>query len=348
MNIVAKRITAAPVFVLAALVALLLSGCEASAPEKTGVKGKPVIGVLMYRQGDIYIDLVTEAIEKTLSGRAEIELLFAQNDQMVQNDQIDALLKKNIDALALNIVDPQAAAKAVDALKKADVPVVFFNREPDLEMLKSYARARFVGTTAFDAGIMQGDIIAELWRDHPDFDRNKDGKCQYMMIQANLDNPEAVARTEYSVKQARDKGIVMQQVGETLLCNWDDKVAYTAVRLLFPLYKDTLELIIANNDSMALGAIEALQEHGFNLENGDPEKFIPVVGVDAVPRATEAVTKGIMSGTVVQDAKAMGEAIATMLMNAVEGVNCLQGLPYTWDDSGIAIRIPYARFTAQQ
>lgn len=348
MNIVEKRVTAAHVLALAVIGALLLSGCESSAPEKTAGKGKPVIGVLVYRQDDTYIGLVAKAVEKALADRAEVDLLFAQDDQMVQNEQIDALLAKNISALALNIVDPQAAAGAVDALKKAGIPVVFFNREPDLNMLKTYAGARFVGTNAFDAGVMQGDIIAELWRKHPEFDRNRDGKCQYLMIQANLDNPEAVARTEYSVKQARDNGIVMQQVGETLLCNWDDRAACQAMRLMFPLHKDAVELVIANNDSMALGAIAALQGYGFNLEEGTPGAFIPVVGVDAVPQAIDAVKKGVMSGTVVQDADAMGAAIATMLMNAVDGADYLRGLPYAWDASGIAIRIPYARFTAEQ
>jgi len=332
---------------LAVLFCVFLSACEAEQQEKPS-SGKPVIGILVFREDDAYISLVAQAIQKEMQDKADVEVLYAAEDQLLQNEQIDALLKKKVSALAVNIVETQAAAKAVDAIKKAGIPVVFFNREPDLRSLEAYANARFVGTNAFDAGIMQGDIIAELWGKHPEFDRNGDGKCQYLMIQANLDNPEAVARTEYSVKRAREKGLTMQQSGDTLLCNWEENMAFVAVKLMLPQQIDTIELIISNNDSMALGAIKALNELEYNLGNGQPGKYIPVVGVDALPGAVEAITQGKMSGTVVQDGNAMGHAVSTMILNAVQGKDFLEGLPYAWDDSGIAIRIPYSRYTGGQ
>jgi len=345
MNIVGRRAAVIVALSLSLFFSACLWGCESKPPEKAALP-KTTIGILVYRQDDVYIGLVSKAIQEALADKAEVEIVAAEGDQLLQNEQIDAFIKKNVSALAVNIVDTQAAARAVDAIKKAGIPVVFFNREPDLSSIKAYDKARFVGTTAADAGIMQGEIIADLWRKHPEYDRNKDGKCQYVMIQANLDNPEAVARTEFSVKQARKEGVDMQQVGETLFCSWDENMAYEAMRLMFPYNSDTIELIIANNDSMALGAIRALNESGYNL-GGDSGKFIPVVGVDAIPRAVEAIQKGMMSGTVVQDGAAMGRAVATMLLNAVNGRDFLDGVPYSWDDSGIAVRIPYARFTGE-
>jgi methyl-galactoside transport system substrate-binding protein len=338
MNIVGRRAAVTVAFSLSLFFSVCLWGCESKPPEKAA-PSKTTIGVLVYKHDDTYIELVSSAIEETLVGKAEVEIVAAEGDQLMQNEQIDAFIKKNVSALAVNIVDTQAAARAVDAIKKAGIPVVFFNREPDLNSIKAYDRARFVGTTASDAGVLQGEIIAELWRKHPEFDRNKDGKCQYVMIQANLDNPEAVARTEFSVKQARKEGVDMQQVGETLFCSWDENMAYEAMRLMFPYNGNKMELIIANNDSMALGAIRALNEFGYNLGGGS-SIFIPVVGVDAIPRAVEAIQKDKMSGTVVQDSAAMGRTVAAMLLNAVGGRDFLDGVPYNWDDSGIAIRIP--------
>ena len=328
---------------LATLVAMVLTGCDPK-PEEKPAATKPVVGILVYRQDDTYISLVTQAIKDGLEGKAVAEVLYAEGDQMAQNEQLEALIAKKASAVALNIVDPQAASRAVDAVKKAGIPVIFFNREPDLNTLRAYAKARFVGTNAFDAGMMQGDIIRELWERHPEYDRNGDGKFQYVMIQANLDNPEAIARTEYSVRQARQNGILMQQVGETLLCNWDEGLARESMQLLFPLHEDSVELVIANNDSMALGAIAALNGRGYNLKGGDGSKFIPVVGVDAVPKAVAAIREGVMSATVVQDGGAMGKSIASMVLNAIGGKDFLEGLPYGWDDSGIAVRIPYSRF----
>ena len=347
MSTVKKRATILSVFVAAVVFSLFLQGCETE-PQKKAAGAKPVVGILVYRQDDPYIGLVTKAIQKALEGKAEVEVLYAEDDQLVQDDQIDSLIRKNVSALALNIVNPLAAGKAVDAIKKAGIPVVFFNREPDLGTIRTYAKACFVGTNIFDAGIMQGDIIAELWKKHPEYDKNNDGKCQYIMIQANVDNPEALARTEYSIKRARENGMAMRQVGETLLCNWNETLARDAMRLVFPLNESIVELIIANNDSMALGAIEALMESGYNREGGDPSKFIPVVGVDAIPQAIEAIQKGVMSATVLQDSGAMGNAVAALVMNAINGKNFLEGTSHAWDDSGVAIRIPYSRYSSGQ
>lgn len=325
------------------LCAVFLGGCEnAPPPQKTA--GKPLVGILVYRKDDVYIGLVTRAMLDTFSGKADVELLYAESDQLLQNEQIDTLLKKGVSAIALNIVETRAAATSVDNIKKAGIPVVMFNREPDLGSIGTYEKLRFVGTNPFDAGIMQGDIITDLWGKHPEYDKNKDGKVQYLMLQATLDNPESLARTEYSVKQARERGLRLEQLGATLHCDWDESLAHSSLKDIFPTYEKDLELIISNNDAMALGALRVLNEFGYNLPGSAPEKYIPVVGVDAIPPAIDAIKKGMMSGTVIQDAESMGKAVAGMICNAVTGKDFLDGLPFSWDASGMAVRIPYARF----
>jgi methyl-galactoside transport system substrate-binding protein len=224
------------------------------------------------------------------------------------------------------------------------VPVVFFNREPDLASLKTYGKARFVDTNPFDAGVMQGDIIKELWDNHPEYDKNRDGKCQYLMIQANLDNPEALARSEYSVKRARENGVAMSQVGETLLCDWDKEYTREAIRLLFPLYGSQVELIIANNDAMALGAIQALNEFGYNLPNGDKANYSGSLCRCRARCGCRDQGRLYERHRGAQDSSAMGKTIGTMLLNAASNKDFLDGVPYPWDGSGIAIRIPYSRF----
>lgn len=320
---------------------LAAAGCDE--PERRDeARSRPRIGVLIYRQDDIYISMVRQALQKSLEGRAELSFFFAEDDQLTQNEQLDKLAAERFDGLAVNLVDTQAAASVVDLLKKADIPVVFFNREPDLNMIKLYSKAAFVGTNTLEAGLMQGDIIARLWRAHPEFDRNGDGELQYIMFQGNADNPEAVARTEYSVRRAREHGVGMRQIGQTFVCNWDSELALEAMRAALAMHAGDIELVISNNDSMALGALQALTEAGFNLPDGNGEKFIPVVGVDAIPPAIAAIDSGVMSATVKQDGEAMGRAIAALLLNIINGKNFLEGTPYSWDASGAAVRIPYS------
>ncbi|MDR1243093.1 MAG: galactose ABC transporter substrate-binding protein [Deltaproteobacteria bacterium] len=337
--------------------ALLLFVCvcavSACGDEKNGSASaekpgeKPLIGVLLYRDGDVYISLVRASILDSLKDRAEVILMAANSDQLTQNDQLDAMLKQKVRGLAVNLVDVQAASFVLDQSKKAGIPVVFFNREPDLARIKSYARTCFIGTVPSAAGKMQGDIIKQLWDAHPEYDRNGDKAVQYMMLQANADNPESVARTEFSVKQARELGLNMRQIGQTLMCEWDEDRAYDAVRMALPHMEESLEMVIANNDSMALGAVRALREIGWNTgEEG--AKYIPVIGVDATPQAVEAIRRGLMSATVKQDGKRMGEAIGAITLNAVKGAPMLEGTDWAWDDSGIGVRVPYAPYLGRE
>lgn len=327
------------------IILLLLSGCD-NAPTQTAdpKSTEPTIAILLYRADDVYISLVTEYLEKGLSEEFKVLIKDGQGDQSTQNEQFRSMLQQGVDVILLNPVEPQSSSRLVNQAKKADVPIFFFNREPDLDTLKSYSKVAFVGTTVKAAGILQGDIISEIWKQNPEFDRNSDGKFQFIMFQGEPDNPEALARTEYSIKQARELGVKMQQVGQTHVCNWSQELAYKSMKLALANGIQNIELIVANNDTMALGAIEALQELGFNLENNSKDKIIPVVGVDAIPAAVDAIERGVMSATVKQDGEAMANALVALTINAYEKRDFLEGTDYLWDDSGVAMRIPYSKF----
>lgn len=306
----------------------------------------PRIGVLIYKYDDTYISTVRNALTKAFEGKARISMQDGKGDQATQNDQLDVMLQKGVDGLLVNMVDAQAAAGVLAKIKEVGIPVVFFNREPDLKVLKGYDKALFIGTNAADAGKMQGDIIKELWTKHPEYDLNKDGKFQYVMFKGEPDNPEAIARTEWSVKQAGTNGVTMDQIGQTFVCNWDTAQAQGAMESALAANQGKIELVIANNDSMAMGAIAALSNIGYNLQGGN--KYIPVVGVDATEQAVDAINKGIMSATVKQDGEAMGQTITAVILNMVGGKPALDGTKYQFDDSGIAVRIPYAPYTGSK
>ncbi len=307
---------------------------------KTEVK-KPHVGVFLFKADDIYIASVATAIETFAKTKMDITIFDAKNDQVIQTEQLRKFLATNPEAVAINLVDIKISQQILNMVKKKNIPLIFFNKEPDLNIVKEYALARYVGTKASQSGIIQGEIIAELWMENPQFDRNKDGICHFLMLQGGLDNPEALMRSRVSVQRPRALGIKMQQLGDTLLCAWDVSCAHKATKLALDVYKDQVDFIISNNDGMALGAIQALQEIGFNTKGGE---VIPVVGIDATQEAKQAIADGYMQGTVLQDAKSMANAVVTLLYNAILKKPFLDNLPYSWDQSGIAIRIPYRAY----
>ena len=212
----------------AAMSLSLLAGCGGGSDEggKDAKKDGDAIklGVLVYKYDDTYISTVRSAIEK-YAKEADVEIKLdmqdGQGDQSKQNDQLDVLISKGVDALLINAVDTGSAQGLADKAKAADIPAVFFNREPAKEVVES-CEGIFVGTTASEAGVMQGDMLADMYEaDKEAIDKNGDGKIQYIVFKGEPGNPEAEARTEYAVKQAEERGLVMDNMGiEPLVANW--------------------------------------------------------------------------------------------------------------------------------
>lgn len=304
---------------------------------------KPTIGVCLYKYDDTYISTVRQALEKEANGTVNLLLNDGKGDQGTQNDQIDLLIEKKVDALLVNIVDVGAAQTVVNKAKAADIPIIFFNREPAEDVLKSYSKARFIGTNAKDAGVIQGEIITKTWKNNK-LDKNNDGVLQYVMLKGEPDNPEAVARTEWSVKTVNENGIKTEQLGMQI-CNWDTELASRATEAWISKFGDEIEFVIANNDGMAQGAIAALQAAGYN--KNDKSKFVPVVGVDATDAAKDLISKGYMTGTVLQDGDAMAKALFKVGYNVSQGLDFIDGTEYEYDKSGLAIRIPYQAYDGE-
>ena len=156
------------------------------------------------------------------------------------------------------------------------------------------------------------------------------------------DNLEAIERTKHSVSTINSAGIKTQELA-LKVCNWNEEEGKNATRALLLQFGNKVEVIISNNDSMAIGAISALQEQGYN--KGDKTKTIPVVGIDAIPEAQELIKQGIMTGSVLQDPSAMAKALYTVGMNLVYNKNPLDGTEYKFDYTGVAIRLPYEEYT---
>lgn len=302
------------------------------------------IAVLLYTFNDAYISLVRQSFEEIQNkneGKVEFTFYNGENNQPVQNQTIDRLLiNKNVDLMMVNLVDEESAPRVIDTIKEYNVPVILFNREPySMELVKAYEKAYYVGTNAAESGILQGKILIEDWnKNKPIIDKNGDNIMQYIMLMGERDSIEAIQRTKYSILTINESGIETKELA-LKICDWDRKIAKQNVKSIFLFLDDKIEAIISNNDEMAIGAIEALQEYGYN--KGDIAKTIPVVGVDAIPAARELINKGEMTGTVVQDAAAMAEACYAIGMNLVYGNKPLTGTPYKFDETGVAVRIPY-------
>ncbi len=274
----------------------------------------PSIGCAIYKFDDTFMTGVRNSILKTAEGQAKVDMVDSQNSQATQNDKVDLFITRKVKALAINPVDRAAAGVIVQKAKAAGIPVVFFNREPFKEDLAKFDKSYYVGAVAEQSGTMEGKLAVDYWKAHPEADLNKDGVMQYVMLKGEPGHQDAELRTKFSIKAIEDAGIKVQKLAEDTGM-WDRVKGQEKMAAFLGANQGKIEFVFANNDDMALGAIEALKAAGY-FKGG---KFMPVVGVDATAPALAALKDGTLLGTVLNDAKNQGAATAKLSMVLAKG-----------------------------
>ena len=272
---------------------------------------------------------------------ANLTLADSQNDQETQNSQVEEFITAGVNALIINPVNRMEAQAIIDKAKAANIPVVFINREPMPEMLASYEKAYYVGAKAEESGTISGQLIAEYFKANPDADKNKDGKLQFVMLRGENGHQDMILRSKYSVEAVKEAGIEPVEVANAI-ANWDKLQAMTIMNAFFmSIGPENIEAVLANNDEMALGAVEALKANDYN--KGDASMYIPVVGVDANASALDAMDRGEMLGTVLNDADNQASA-AVKLAEALASGKDINSIGYEITDNKY-IWVPYQKVT---
>ena len=322
------------------------------------------VSITYYTYSDTYISSVRSAMDKYMK---EAGLRFhnydANSNQTTQTEQVDTAITKGASVLVVNVVDTgsdDAATAIVSKAKNADVPLIFFNRSVSEQVVRGYDKCVFVGTDYEMAGRMQGMMIGEYLVEHFDeVDLNGDGRISYVLFKGQQGNMEAEARTRYSTEVANEllaeagkaplsfydsnnpNGYIVDQDG-----NWSNAAANNSMKTILSGYSESggnmVELVIANNDEMALGALAALEEAGYNKSGAT---VIPVFGIDASEAARNKIQSGAMAGTIKQDADGMAQTIAKIAANFRDGKDPFEGVDEENIVDGWRVNIPYSVYT---
>lgn len=332
--------------------AMVFTGCgksEDTSANKT--ENKPVkeikVGVALYKFDDTFISTVRDAIEAEAKAieqkdgvKITINAVDGQGQQAMQNDQIDTFITQKYDVICVNMVDRTAASVVIDKAKAANIPVVFFNREPVKEDMAKWDKLFYVGAKAEESGTIQGQIIADYWKKHPEADKNKDGKVQYVMLEGEPGHQDAILRTEYSIKALEDAGLQVEKLASDT-ANWQRAQGQDKMSAFLSAHPNVIEVVFSNNDDMALGAIEALKAAGYFKDN----KFMPVVGVDASAPARDSIKQNLLLGSALNDSKGQGAGVMDIAYAIVKGEDVASTVKGMTD--GKYMWVPYQRVTKE-
>ncbi|MDU6300464.1 MAG: sugar ABC transporter substrate-binding protein [Serratia marcescens] len=265
------------------------------------------IGVSMAYFDQNFLTIIRQAIDKEAKARGiTVQFEDARGDVGRQTDQVQSFISAGVDAIIVDPVNSASTPVMTKMVQAAGVPLVYVNRTPgDAKLPQGVV---FVGSDERESGTLQMEELARL--------AGYQGNVAVMV--GNLTDAGALQRTK-DVEQVVSKYPKMKVVqkqsanysrseGMDLMMNWLTN-------------GEAIDIVAANNDEMAIGAIMALQQAG------KADKKVLIGGIDATPDGLKALASGKMQVTVFQDAVGQGKASVDVAQRMINGEKLE---PYYW------------------
>lgn len=275
--------------------ALMLSGCGEDNAENTG--DIRILYTYSVEEGNTFRDVLAEsAQEYAASAGVTIDFVLAEGDLEKQVNDIDTAAQKGYDAI---ICIPENAETARQLIAAADgLPIVFVNSAPEDDVLEA-DKYIYVGSDESVAGEYQAQYVL-----------NKlNGAKNVVLLKGSKGHSATTGRTESLVRILAENGVTV------VFNDYADFDSATA-RELFNVFLETgksYDAVCCNNDAIALGVVQSMEEHGLNPSD------VAILGVDATAAGCESIQKGDMCYTVYQSADGQGEYAARAAIELAKG-----------------------------
>jgi len=301
----------------------------------------PLIGITVYDYSNVYTSYIRRGIYNysTDNNLAEFHSVDAQNDPVRQLEQIDTFIAMGVDGLIVMPVDIGATGVMVERAQEADIPIIFVNRTPPTEVLNMWDKVIYVGLPLESSGEMQAEMIVEHWNSGRIVDRNGDGVMQFVTVMGDLGHPDAEARVRGNQRVLEASGIQFEEL-DRQIANWNTTRARDITEIWLGRWADDIDLVISNNDAMALGVIEAIRAQGLD---------IPVVGINALPEVHQMIIDGEYFGSVLSDPWKQAQASVDLVLNRIAGRDWFDGNDWGqyYDPVESSVRILDVKITAE-
>ena len=297
---------------------------EAAAPAAGGEK----ITLIMSQRDEFLSSL--EAGAKKAAGELGVNLVTqdANQDESKQIQYVQAAAADGQKAVIVNPINPSACQSIIDAA--GDMKVVFVNRVPDDTSILN-ENAVYVGSDEHTSGKFQGDFLAKYFNEKGQKD------IKYILLRGIEGQTSTTLRSESVLQALADNGI---NATETYAksCLYDRTEALNQMGNILADASKEFDCIICNNDSMALGAIEACTQAGRTID-------FPIVGIDATADGRQAIKDGTLAMSVFQDPNGQGGGAVAAALNLINGAALNEGTNFDVDETGFILWVPFEEVT---
>jgi len=277
-------------FILTAVLLAGLASCACAA-------GKTQIGVAVTNFNDKWLSYLVDAMREQAKKYPDYEFVFADGNEDAgkQIGQVEDFISSGVKGVVLIAVNTDTAAPMTKACRDAKIPLITVNR-----LLSNQEEATaYVGSDSAEAGLMEAEAVFE----------KTGGKGNVAVLYGVPGNESAVKRTA-GYHEAAKKYPAVKFVAEEIGNYYREE----GMKITENWLQSGLDfnIILSNNDEMAIGAILAMEGQGVR------NKYI-IAGVDATPDALQFMKEGRLDVTVFQDAKGQGVAAVDTVVKAVKG-----------------------------
>lgn len=307
-------------------------GSSAPAASGSGSTGAAAGGekiTLIMSQRDEFLSSL-EAGAKKAAEELGVNLVTqdANQDESKQIQYVQAAAADGQKAIIVNPINPSACQSIIDAA--GDMKVVFVNRVPDDTSILN-ENAVYVGSDEHTSGKFQGDFLAKYFNDKGQKD------IKYILLRGIEGQTSTTLRSESVLQALADNGI---NATETYAksCLYDRTEALTQMTNILADKGKEFDCIICNNDSMALGAIEACTQAGREID-------FPIVGIDATADGRQAIKDGTLAMSVFQDPNGQGGGAVAAALNLINGAPLNEGTSFDVDETGFILWVPFEEVT---
>jgi ABC-type sugar transport system substrate-binding protein len=259
------------------------------------------IGVSM-ANSDTFLTVLRKGIEKAAADASQpVVIEIADDDVNKQLSQVQNFIAAKVDAIIVNAVDTSATAPMTKLANDAGIPIVYVNRQPiDVDALG--AKGAFVASNEVESGTLETTEVCKL----------VGGKGDILVMVGDLANQAAVQRTKDIHDVLATDACKGMKIIDEQTAVWDPVKAQDLMTNWIAAGHKPVA-VIANNDNMAIGAINAMKAAGWKMDE------IVVGGIDATQEALSYMKAGDLDVTVFQDAAGQGGGAIATAMKLVKG-----------------------------
>jgi len=271
-----------------ALILSLLGACtkeKAPGPEQ---KKEFVIGVSYQNLAFPYVAALQKAAEnKAMELGVRLIETDAFNDTGKELDNVQRMLGQKIDCLAFEAASLDASVASIEAASRAKVPVVQFNGKAN-----GGDYVTFVGSVQTESGDLLGKWLADFYQS------SRQPRLRGIYLRGVAGQITDLARNDGLKARLRKEGLQDKIDLVEQYADYDRGKGQSVTESILSRGKN-FSFILANNDDMILGALQAAQQFGLLGK-------IQLVGVDGLPETLHAIKEGKVAATVFQNPEGQG------------------------------------------